>query len=110
MQYAPTTLMLTNPFTVQQHFHCVVEGTGLNHFAGINEEDIVRVFDGIKAVGYDNAGGGFGQFVQNIAQKLFSDGIDISSSFIQDEQFRVAQYGAHKGDQLLLSQADAITV
>ena len=42
------------------------------------------------------------------SQKLFRDGIDVGGGFIQDQQFGIAQCGAHEGDELLLAQADAV--
>ncbi len=49
-----------------------------------------------------------GQLVENLFQKLLGDGVDVGGGFVENQQVRTAQCGAHEGDELLLAEADVV--
>ena len=76
--------------------------------AGIHEEDLVDIVDRVQPVGDDDPGCRGREFEENFLEKFFGDRIDVGGCFVQNQQFRPAKHGAHKSDELLLAQADAV--
>jgi hypothetical protein len=55
---------LAYSFTMQQHVDGLVQGAGTCDGACIDKEDLVGIFDGIKAMSDDDPGRGIRQFLQ----------------------------------------------
>ena len=77
---------------------------GPDHFACIDKKDFVGILDGIEPVGDNHPGCIIRQMIKNILQYLFGDGIDVGSSLVQDEDFRLAQNSPHECNELSLAQ------
>ena len=69
-------------------------------------EDTVTVLDGAQAVGNDDAGPALEHFPDAFLQKFLRLGVNGGSGFVQDQDGRIGQECAGKGDELLFSLAE----
>src|SRR5436305_6103504 len=97
---------LARALFVQEHVERVLHRSGQRYTARVDEEDLIHVVDGVQAVRDDHLRGLGGELVENNFQKLLGYRVDIGGGFVENQQFGLAQRGAHERDELLLSQAD----
>jgi len=71
-------------FIMHQQLHGVIHGTGPDDLHCTDEEYLICIFDGVKPVGNNNAGGGIRKFLKNCLQLLLGDCINISSGLIEN--------------------------
>ena len=102
------TPWLTGALLVHQQVDGVLHRSGQRDLAGVDEENLIHVVDGVEAMRDDHARRRCGQLVEDLLQQLLGHRIDVRRGFVEDQQIRLAQRGAHKRDQLLLPQADAV--
>ena len=57
----------------------------------------------------DHSGRRGRKLAKDFLEQLFGDGIDVGCRFVQDQQFGPSQHRSSKRDELLLSQADAVS-
>ena len=69
----------------------------------IHVEDAGAVLDGGKPVGDNKGGTAFEQLIQTLLQDDFCLRVDAGGGFVQNQDLRVREQSAGKGDELSLS-------
>src|SRR5438309_4228277 len=82
---------------------------GRNDFAGIDKKDLVRVGNGIQAMRNDDLSRRLRQLAEYLLELLLGHRVDVCGCFVENQDLRIAQHGAHESNELLLSQADGIS-
>src|SRR5690606_9420547 len=77
-------------------------GPNFHDLPGIHHKDLVSLFYCGQAVGNDNGGSAFGNFISGFLDQVFAIRINGRSSFIQHQDAWIAYISPQEGDQLPL--------
>src|ERR1700743_2048648 len=93
---------------MQQQINGLIQAPGPDDLTRVDKKYLVGIFYRIQPVGDNDACRRLRQLPENVFQHLFRDRVDIGGSFIEDQQLRITQDHPDKGNQLFLSEADAV--